>query len=86
MSNREVAATPLVRRLAAQLGVSLAAVQATGVGGRIRKADVLAAAGVLDEFGSLFPPTSAQSPTNVGIPEAHIDAEFAKLFPPDDRN
>ena len=35
--------TPLVRKLAAEQGVDLAAVKGTGVGGRIRKQDVLAA-------------------------------------------
>jgi pyruvate dehydrogenase E2 component (dihydrolipoyllysine-residue acetyltransferase) len=36
--------TPLVRKLAAESGVDLAAVKGTGVGGRIRKQDVIAAA------------------------------------------
>ncbi|MBU4337041.1 MAG: E3 binding domain-containing protein [Actinobacteria bacterium] len=36
--------TPLVRKLAAELGVDTAALTGTGVGGRIRKEDVLAAA------------------------------------------
>ncbi|GAA2805174.1 2-oxoglutarate dehydrogenase, E2 component, dihydrolipoamide succinyltransferase [Streptomyces showdoensis] len=36
--------TPLVRKLATENGVDLAAVKGTGVGGRIRKQDVLAAA------------------------------------------
>jgi 2-oxoglutarate dehydrogenase E2 component (dihydrolipoamide succinyltransferase) len=36
--------TPLVRKMAAEHGVDLASVQGTGVGGRIRKQDVLAAA------------------------------------------
>ncbi|HEU0129359.1 MAG TPA: 2-oxo acid dehydrogenase subunit E2 [Mycobacteriales bacterium] len=36
--------TPLVRKLAAEHGVDLAAVQGTGMGGRIRKQDVLDAA------------------------------------------
>ncbi|GGH35287.1 2-oxoglutarate dehydrogenase, E2 component, dihydrolipoamide succinyltransferase [Microbacterium album] len=40
----KVYVTPLVRRLAAQHGVDLAAVTGTGVGGRIRKEDVLKAA------------------------------------------
>ncbi|HEU0088280.1 MAG TPA: 2-oxoglutarate dehydrogenase, E2 component, dihydrolipoamide succinyltransferase [Pseudonocardiaceae bacterium] len=35
--------TPLVRKLAAEHGVDLSSVQGTGVGGRIRKQDVLAA-------------------------------------------
>lgn len=37
-------ATPIVRKLAAEKGVDLNQVQGTGVGGRIRKQDVLAAA------------------------------------------
>jgi 2-oxoglutarate dehydrogenase E2 component (dihydrolipoamide succinyltransferase) len=36
--------TPLVRKLAAESGVNLAAVSGTGVGGRIRREDVLTAA------------------------------------------
>ncbi|MFE7133527.1 2-oxoglutarate dehydrogenase, E2 component, dihydrolipoamide succinyltransferase, partial [Streptomyces sp. NPDC057638] len=36
--------TPLVRKLAGESGVDLAAVKGTGVGGRIRKQDVVAAA------------------------------------------
>ena len=36
--------TPLVRKLAAEHGVDLSTVTGTGVGGRIRKQDVLAAA------------------------------------------
>jgi 2-oxoglutarate dehydrogenase E2 component (dihydrolipoamide succinyltransferase) len=36
--------TPIVRKLAAELGVNLSAIQGSGVGGRIRKEDVQAAA------------------------------------------
>lgn len=36
--------TPIVRKLAAELGVNLATVKATGIGGRIRREDVEAAA------------------------------------------
>ncbi|GAB2527234.1 2-oxoglutarate dehydrogenase, E2 component, dihydrolipoamide succinyltransferase [Microbacterium petrolearium] len=42
--DEKVYVTPLVRRLAAQQGVDLATVKGTGVGGRIRKEDVLKAA------------------------------------------
>jgi 2-oxoglutarate dehydrogenase E2 component (dihydrolipoamide succinyltransferase) len=48
--------TPLVRRLAAQHGVDLSRVTGTGVGGRIRKSDVLAAA------GQAAPPAPAPAP------------------------
>jgi pyruvate dehydrogenase E2 component (dihydrolipoamide acetyltransferase) len=41
--------TPLVRKLAAEHGVNLATVAGTGVGGRIRKQDVMEAARVLRE-------------------------------------
>ncbi|RCS63228.1 2-oxoglutarate dehydrogenase, E2 component, dihydrolipoamide succinyltransferase [Microbacterium sp. JB110] len=42
-ANDKVYVTPLVRRLAAQQGVDLTTVQGSGVGGRIRKEDVLKA-------------------------------------------
>ena len=41
--------TPIVRKLAHDLGVDLAHVSGTGVGGRIRKEDILAAAGASKE-------------------------------------
>ena len=41
--------TPLVRKMAAQHGVDLASVKGTGVGGRIRKQDVLDAAKAAEE-------------------------------------
>ncbi|MFM8235144.1 MAG: 2-oxoglutarate dehydrogenase, E2 component, dihydrolipoamide succinyltransferase [Actinomycetota bacterium] len=47
--------TPIVRKLAAENGVDLSRVKGTGVGGRIRKEDVLAA----------VPRVSAPSPTQV---------------------
>ncbi len=43
-SNADAYVTPLVRRLAAQHGVDLSTVAGTGVGGRVRKSDVLEAA------------------------------------------
>ncbi len=50
--------TPLVRRLASQQGVDLSTVKGTGVGGRIRKEDVLKAA----EAASSAPAAAAQAP------------------------
>jgi 2-oxoglutarate dehydrogenase E2 component (dihydrolipoamide succinyltransferase) len=51
--------TPLVRKLAAEHGVDLATVNGTGVGGRIRKQDVLEAARVLREAAA---PAAAPAP------------------------
>ncbi|GAB3599354.1 2-oxoglutarate dehydrogenase, E2 component, dihydrolipoamide succinyltransferase [Microbacterium tumbae] len=52
--------TPLVRRLAAQQGVDLARVTGTGVGGRIRKEDVLKAAEAAQSAPAAAPtPTAA---------------------------
>lgn len=42
--NGEAYVTPLVRKLAKQEGINLSTIKGTGVGGRIRKQDVLAAA------------------------------------------
>jgi pyruvate dehydrogenase E2 component (dihydrolipoyllysine-residue acetyltransferase) len=50
--------TPLVRRLAAEQGVDLAAITGTGVGGRIRKQDVLDAA----KAGGSARPAAASAP------------------------
>ncbi len=58
--------TPLVRKLAAQHGVDLAAVTGTGVGGRIRKQDVLAAA---ESSKSDEAPAAAEKPA-AGAPAA----------------
>ena len=44
--------TPLVRKLAAEHGIDLGTVTGTGVGGRIRKQDVLDAARVIRDTGS----------------------------------
>ncbi len=44
IKNDDSYVTPIVRKLAAEAGVNLATVKGTGVGGRIRKEDILAAA------------------------------------------
>ena len=51
--------TPLVRKLAAEHGVDLAAVTGTGVGGRIRKQDVLEAARAVRESAPAAAPAAA---------------------------
>ncbi|MEU4617696.1 2-oxoglutarate dehydrogenase, E2 component, dihydrolipoamide succinyltransferase [Streptomyces umbrinus] len=54
--------TPLVRKLAAENGVDLAAVKGTGVGGRIRKQDVLAAAEAAKAAAAAPAPATAAAP------------------------
>jgi 2-oxoglutarate dehydrogenase E2 component (dihydrolipoamide succinyltransferase) len=55
--------TPLVRKLAAEQNVDLSAVTGTGVGGRIRKQDVLQAAGSGEaRQGSATPTTAPSAP------------------------
>ncbi|GAA1843692.1 2-oxoglutarate dehydrogenase, E2 component, dihydrolipoamide succinyltransferase [Brevibacterium marinum] len=69
--------TPLVRRLAREEGVDLSTITGTGVGGRIRKQDVVAAASNrgADSSGSAAPATGgSKAPFKLEIPE-----EAAKL-------
>ncbi|QFZ76772.1 2-oxoglutarate dehydrogenase, E2 component, dihydrolipoamide succinyltransferase [Streptomyces fagopyri] len=54
--------TPLVRKLAAENGVDLAAVKGTGVGGRIRKQDVVAAAEAAKAAAAAPAPAAAAAP------------------------
>ncbi|WP_341974590.1 2-oxoglutarate dehydrogenase, E2 component, dihydrolipoamide succinyltransferase [Microbacterium sp. LWO13-1.2] len=57
--------TPLVRRLASQQGVDLASVTGTGVGGRIRKEDVLKAAETASAAPAAAPAVPAPAPLEV---------------------
>ncbi|GAA2522123.1 MULTISPECIES: 2-oxoglutarate dehydrogenase, E2 component, dihydrolipoamide succinyltransferase [Streptomyces] len=54
--------TPLVRKLAAENGVDLSTVKGTGVGGRIRKQDVLAAAEAAKAAAAAPAPAAAAAP------------------------
>ncbi|MFJ2672218.1 2-oxoglutarate dehydrogenase, E2 component, dihydrolipoamide succinyltransferase [Streptomyces sp. NPDC087525] len=58
--------TPLVRKLAAENSVDLGAVKGTGVGGRIRKQDVIAAA----EAAKAAAQAAAQAPAPAAAPAA----------------
>ncbi len=74
--------TPLVRKLAAEHGVSLSSVQGTGVGGRIRKQDILDAAEAAKKAASAPAPTAAAGPPPpaTAAPQvAAVSEEAAKL-------
>ena len=60
-SNNDAYVTPIVRKFASENGVDLSRVQGTGVGGRIRKEDILAAKPA---------PVAAASTTPVATPSA----------------
>ncbi|PZU38159.1 MAG: 2-oxoglutarate dehydrogenase, E2 component, dihydrolipoamide succinyltransferase [Microbacterium sp.] len=61
--------TPLVRRLAAAQGVDLATVKGTGVGGRIRKEDVLQAAAAAS---APAPAPAAETPAAPAAPKLEV--------------
>jgi len=68
--------TPLVRKLASEHGVDLAAVTGTGVGGRIRKQDVLEAARAAREAAPAAAPAAA-APAPTAAPAAAAPAATA---------
>ncbi|MDQ3765335.1 MAG: 2-oxoglutarate dehydrogenase, E2 component, dihydrolipoamide succinyltransferase, partial [Actinomycetota bacterium] len=71
--------TPLVRKLAAEHGVDLSRVQGTGVGGRIRKQDVLAAVETPEPEPELPPQPQMQS---MAAPQQPAATAAAPLTPP----
>ncbi|MFD4510561.1 2-oxoglutarate dehydrogenase, E2 component, dihydrolipoamide succinyltransferase [Streptomyces sp. NPDC058457] len=62
--------TPLVRKLAAENGVDLGSVKGTGVGGRIRKQDVLAAAEAAKAAAAAPAPVAAAAPAAAAAKKA----------------
>jgi len=61
--------TPLVRKLAAENGVQLGSVRGTGVGGRIRKQDVIAAAEAAKAAAAALAATAATAATAGSAPK-----------------
>jgi len=66
--------TPLVRKLAAENGVDLATLKGSGVGGRIRKQDVVAAAAAAEAAKA-----AAQAPAAPAAPAPAASARAPKL-------
>ena len=80
--------TPLVRRLASEHGVDLSTIQGTGVGGRIRKSDVLSAAEqnkapapAAAPAPARAPAHAAQAPAAASAPEPAAEAPAAAQPP-----
>ncbi|MGP3924065.1 2-oxoglutarate dehydrogenase, E2 component, dihydrolipoamide succinyltransferase [Streptomyces sp. 8N616] len=70
--------TPLVRKLAAESGVDLATVKGTGVGGRIRKQDVLAAAEAL-KAAAAAPAAPAAAPKAAAVEPSPLRGQTVKM-------
>ena len=71
--------TPLVRRLAAEHGIALSSVQGTGVGGRIRKQDILDAAEAARKTAAA-PATAAAAAEPAAAPRvAAVSEDAVKL-------
>ncbi|MBQ0849607.1 2-oxoglutarate dehydrogenase, E2 component, dihydrolipoamide succinyltransferase [Streptomyces sp. BH-SS-21] len=66
--------TPLVRKLAAEHGVDLSSVKGTGVGGRIRKQDVIAAAEAAKAAAAAPAPAAAPAAPGAGKKAPTLEA------------
>ena len=62
--------TPIVRKLAAEAGVNLSTIKGTGIGGRIRKEDILAATPRAAATPTAVAMASIQTPTNATAPSS----------------
>jgi 2-oxoglutarate dehydrogenase E2 component (dihydrolipoamide succinyltransferase) len=71
--NSDAYVTPLVRKIAAENGVDLATVKGSGVGGRIRKQDVLAIVEARKSGGSVAAPTATASASAPAAPQTQAD-------------
>ncbi|RFS85465.1 2-oxoglutarate dehydrogenase, E2 component, dihydrolipoamide succinyltransferase [Actinomadura spongiicola] len=71
--------TPLVRKLAAEHNVDLGTVKGTGVGGRIRKQDVLEAARAAQQAAQQTAPPAAPAPAPAAAPQAPVGRHAAPV-------
>src|SRR5688572_28125814 len=71
--------TPLVRRLASEKGVDLGSVSGSGVGGRIRKQDVLAAAEQSAAPAAASAGGAARTPSPAATPDTSVRGRTEKL-------
>ncbi len=74
--------TPLVRKLAKEHGVELGSINGTGVGGRIRKQDVLAAAEAAKNAAAAEAAPAAQAPAELQPPAEPAAAPAARAAAP----
>ena len=73
LENSDAYVTPLVRKIAAENGVDLATVKGSGVGGRIRKQDVLAIVEARQSGGSVAAQTATATASAPAVPQTQAD-------------
>ncbi|GAA2600518.1 2-oxoglutarate dehydrogenase, E2 component, dihydrolipoamide succinyltransferase [Streptomyces axinellae] len=71
--------TPLVRKLAAEQGVDLSSVRGTGVGGRIRKQDVIAAAESARQAPAAAPAASSAAAKSPKLEASPLRGQTVKM-------
>mgnify|MGYP002654789103 CR=1 FL=1 len=79
VDNSDSYVTPLVRRLAAQNGVDLSTVTGSGIGGRIRKQDVLAAAAPQAATPAAAPAPAAAQAAPAALPVSPLRGRTEKM-------
>ena len=68
--------SPVVQRIAAKHGIDLTTVEGTGVGGRVRKNDVVARINDVPPISSASPPGMAGSAERTGAPVLHTESPY----------
>ncbi|GGO53442.1 hypothetical protein GCM10012287_40090 [Streptomyces daqingensis] len=71
--------TPLVRKLASEQGVDLSTVKGTGVGGRIRKQDVVAAAEAAKSQAAAAPSAASSAPRSPKLEPSPLRGQTVKM-------